>query len=365
MTYLLVILGSLIFLGACDDGNDNHKKQNPYTANELWLCKPGISPDACLDLDQTITFKYSPTSQAVFEHTPAVDPAFDCFYLYPTVEYSEEPGNVENPAENLAKNEFNIGRAVYNQAARFTQLCNMYIPMYHQMTLGTLDLKGGYRNTEYYDIAYNDVNDAFDQYLSESGNRPFVLMGHSQGTNLLMELLLQRFENNSKLRHRLISALVIGSLGRFDRPEGALIPDGFKNIPLCTHATQTGCIIAYDSIVAGGFDQREAVSRPCVNPTLLGGNPGILEWSLGGEYNRLGWPEDIETPWAATVGLYTANCEPDGFLGIGVVPGREDEVPFPLETLQVILGGTLHGADYNWAMGDLLRIVATQAENMQ
>jgi hypothetical protein len=89
-----------------------------------------------------------------------------------------------------------------------------------------------------------------------------------------------------------------------------------------------------------------------------------LEWSLGGEYNGLGWPEYIDTPWAASLGLYTANCDPDGFLAIGVVPGREDEVLFPLETLQVILGGTLHGADYNWAMGDLLRIVATQAENM-
>jgi pimeloyl-ACP methyl ester carboxylesterase len=363
-TSLSAVICLLIVLVACDGSDYRIKKTNPYAANELWTCKPGITPDACLDLDQTTTFIYSSTSQAIVEHIPAVEPEFDCFYLYPTIDLSEEPGNTEDIPATIAENEFSFFRAVYNHAARFTSLCNMYIPLYHQMTVGTLNLEGGYRNTDYYDIAFNDVNDAFEQYLSESGDRPFVLMGHSQGSNLLMELLLQRFENDPGLRDRLMSALVIGSLGRLERPEGALVPDSFENIPLCTHAAQTACIIAYDAIAAGGYEEREAVTRPCVNPSLLGGNPGIMEWALAGEYNRLPIPDSVETPWLANVGFITAKCDPDGFLAIDVVANDDREQDLPIETLQTILGGTLHGAEYNYAMGDLLRIVSAQAENM-
>lgn len=362
--FLFLILSSVLMLGGCSDGSDSSREPNPYAADEMWLCKPGISPDLCLELDQTTTFVYSPTSQAVVERTPAADPEFDCFYLYPTVDLREEPGNTEDVSTALEENEYTLLRAVYNHAAPFTELCNVYVPLYRQMTAGTVNLEGGNRNTEYFDIAFNDVNDAFNQFLKETKSRPFVLMGHSQGSNLLMELLLQRLENNEKLRRRLMSALVIGSLGRLYRPEGRLIPDEFQNIPLCTHATQTGCIITYDAIVAGGYDEREAVSRPCVNPTLLGGTPGTLEWTLDWEGLGLGWPDSIETTWAAYVGLFTANCDPDGFLAIRATPGREDEVSFPIETLQILLGGTLHGAEYNYAMGDLLRILPTQLENM-
>ena len=50
------------------------------------------------------------------------------------------------------------------------------------------------------------------------------------------------------------------------------------------------------------------------------------------------------------MGLNTSNCDPDGFLAIGVVTGREDQVIVSLDLVQVILGGTLHGAEYNHVM---------------
>jgi hypothetical protein len=130
--------------------------------------------------------------------------------------------------------------------------------------------------------------------------------------------------------------------------------------------SQTGCVIAYDSIAAGGYEEREAVSRPCVNPSLLGSNPGFLEWTLAGESNLLAspLPEDIETPWVAEVDLYTANCEPDGFLAISVVAGDEREPIVSFDVRGALFEGLLHLWDYDWAMGDLLRIVSIQAENM-
>jgi hypothetical protein len=78
-----------IALTACSDGNDTTLSldPNPYEADELWLCKPNLANNHCLDLDQTTTYVYSDNSQAVFEHTPAADPQFDCFYVYPTRDY--------------------------------------------------------------------------------------------------------------------------------------------------------------------------------------------------------------------------------------------------------------------------------------
>jgi hypothetical protein len=359
--YFSSLLCSLLLLTACaDNDNNNFTKSdtNPYAAEELWLCKPGATSNRCLELDQTTTFIYSSTSQAVLEHTPAVDPDYDCFYVYPTVDLREEPGNTED----LTDDELAL-RPLYNQAARFTELCSMYAPLYRQMTAGTYEVEGGYRSTDYYDIAFNDVNDAFSQYLKESGERPFVLIGHSQGSHMLLELLEQRFENDVKLRQRLISVLAIGTMGTLTQREGAIEPDSFDNIPPCTHATQTACMITYNSIVAGDLD-RIADSRPCVDPTQLGGSPGTLAYDVAWENNGLPYPDYIETPWAAQPELLTANCEADGFLGIDTV-AEDDRSPFiPLEVLQAVTGGTLHIADVNFGMGDLLRIVATQAENM-
>jgi hypothetical protein len=340
---------------ACD-GSGGSGKPNPYSADELWMCKPGIEANRCLELDQTATFIYSDLSHAVFEHTPATDPAFDCFYVYPTVDTNEVPGNTEDLTDDTP-----VLPALYNQAARFTELCNVYAPLYRQINAGTYDL-GNYRDTEFYEIAFNDVSQAFDRYLKESGSRPFTLIGHSQGSHMLLELLAQRFENNAKLRQRLISVLAIGSLGRLNRPDGAIVPDSFENIPLCHHASETGCIITFDTIVAGDLE-RVADSRPCVDPTRLGGNPGLLASDLWWE-NSLPFPEGIETPFAGEPDFYTANCEADGYLGIGIVEG-DDRNPFiPPEVIQAVTGGTLHVADFNYAMGDLLRIVSTQAENM-
>lgn len=352
------LIGSLILIGACSD-RDGSTKTNLYAADEMWLCKPGAASNHCLEFDQTITYAYSNTRRTVVQHFAAIEPEFDCFYVYPTVDLRDEPGNTLDLSDVAP-----MRLSLNNQVARFTQLCDVYVPLYRQMTLGTYEL-GAYRSTRFYEIAFDDVSQAFDQYLSNSGNRPFVLMGHSQGSHMLLELLLQQFENNPMLRKRLISALIIGPSGRLIRPPGAIEPDSFDNIPLCTHATQTGCIITYDSIVAGGYEDRVADTRPCVNPTLLGGTPGILDYVLSGTINGLPLPDYIETPWAAQPGLHTAQCEPDGFLGVGIVSNDEREAFVPLEDIQTSLGGSVHAADFNWAMGDLIKIVATQAENMQ
>lgn len=350
----------LFFLSACSDGNDssNASIPGPYADEALWLCKPGIKLDRCLELDQTITYVYEDGSMAVFEHEPVVDAPFDCFYVYPTIDFREEPGNMLDLSDDTP-----MLRPLYNQAARFTQLCNVYAPKYRQMSIGTYNLENAF-DSEYFQLGYSDVEEAFNQYLLENPGRNFVLMGHSQGSHVLLQLLQNRIENDEVLRDRMISALIIGSLGRLEVPPGELSGGTFKNIPLCSHATDTACIVAYDTIAAGEEGERPELLQPlpCVNPTLLGGEPGIAANTIFNRDEGIPFPEGVETNWIGYPGLYSAACEVDGFLGADTAPGR-----FTLLTpqlAQVFFGGSLHQVDYNLGMGDLLRIVETQAGNL-
>ena len=215
-----VILASvvLVLANACSDDNDSLVEafSGPYADEALWLCKPGIAPDRCLDLDQDITHVFEDDNMAVFEHEAAVDATFDCFYVYPTVDLRGEPGNMLDLSDDTL-----MLRPLYNQAARFTGLCNVFAPKYRQMTIGSYSVDDPL-NSEFFMLGYADVEEAFDQYLLENPGRDFVLIGHSQGAHVLLELLENRFENARALRKRLISALVIGAGRRLEVPPGEL-----------------------------------------------------------------------------------------------------------------------------------------------
>ena len=161
----LSLVGSFCFLlVACSDSSDSSGalRAGPYVDDDLWLCKPGIAIDRCLELDQTITEVYEDGSFAVFEHEPAVDPAFDCFYVYPTVDLRPEPGNMLDLSDDTL-----MLRPLYNQAARFTRLCNVYAPKYRQMTIGSYGVEDVF-NSEFFELGYSDVEEAFRQYLAEN-----------------------------------------------------------------------------------------------------------------------------------------------------------------------------------------------------
>ena len=345
-----------LLLAACTDGNDAVFEPGPYADEALWLCKPGIVQDRCLELDQTITYVYEDGNRAVFQHEPVVDAPFDCFYVYPTVDLREEPGNTLDLTDDTL-----MLRPLYNQAARFTELCNVYAPKYRQMTIGSYGVEDAFES-EYFALGYADIEEAFDQYLLEHPARNFVLMGHSQGSHVLLRLLENRFENDAALRSRLISALVVGPTGALDVPAGELVGGTFQNLPLCNHATDTACIVAFDSAAAGGERPAPSSPRPCVNPSVLAGEPGIAANTIYNDEEGIPFPEGVETNWIGYPGLYSMSCEADGFLGIDTAPGRS--TPFTPQLIQAFLGSsTLHLADYTFAIGDLLRLVEVQADN--
>ncbi len=345
-----------LFIAACDSGDGAPQfAESIYADDSLWLCKPGIANDQCLSLDQTATVSRADGSFIEQSHVPASNPHFDCFYVYPTVDMREAPGNTEDFTDIEP-----MLRPLVNQAARFTSLCNVYAPLYHQMTIGTYGLPDGYRTSEFFDTAYSDVEQAFNHFLAENNGRPFVLLGHSQGSHVLIRLLQERFDSNPAMLERLISALLIGPVGALEVPEGDTVGGSLQNIPLCTATNQSACVIAFDSIAAGAAASRPPGVLPCVNPTLLGGTDNVLQTTYWESDNGLPFPFDTPQPYVAYEGLHSAECEADGFLGIGDIAGSRTP-PLPIGVLQSILGTSLHVPDVNFALGDLLRIVETQA----
>ena len=99
------------------------------------------------------------------------------------------------------------------------------------------------------EIAYSDVSDAFTYFLEHynkdaSGHsRPFILAGHSQGSNLLLMLLERRF-GDAALRKQLVAAYIIGwSVTAEDMQNYSAL----SLLGVCSRSDQTGCIVTYNT----------------------------------------------------------------------------------------------------------------------
>jgi hypothetical protein len=345
-----------------------------YNDPSLWLCRPDLAMNRC-DADLDATAIQPDNSLVVEPHTAAADPDYDCFYVYPTVDLSSVPGN----HADFSDVSFMLD-PLLSQAARFNGACRIFAPLYRQVTLGTYAAADPARQ-QYFDLAYSDVSEAFRHYMGQYNNgRNFVIMGHSQGTAMVTRLLQEFVDPNPDLRARLIAALLIG--GGVTVPEGATVGGTFENLPLCTAADQTGCVIAYRSYAAGfppangsNVVGPEGMDTACTNPAALGGGkayfsgtylPLVINQPVFRIGTDIGLP--IATPFALFRDFYTGECVKDdrgrSYLQIAVEPGggdaRQNPIPFDSGVLSPGFLGT-HIIDYNFAMADLIDLVEHKA----
>ncbi len=77
--------------------------------------------------------------------------------------------------------------------------------------------------------AYQDVRDAWRDYLRNYNHgRGVVLIGHSQGSFVLRELVAKEIDSKPKVRERLISALLLG--GNVTVKKGKDVGGDFKHV---------------------------------------------------------------------------------------------------------------------------------------
>jgi hypothetical protein len=155
------------------------------------------------------------TDYAVASHwlsAPDAVKGVDVFYLYPTAWHkinTDDPNicDIDNPSmlEGAAS-------AFQRQATAFDTVANIYAPYYRQADATyTLSLPEAQRDTVIGGIPTLDATVAFDYYIKHYNNgRPFILAGHSQGSNVLLFLLSGYLKDHPDVYARMITAYVIG-----------------------------------------------------------------------------------------------------------------------------------------------------------
>jgi hypothetical protein len=357
---------------------------NDYGEPATWLCRPDVHPNACdVDLDATVVRADGSTAAQRYHADPHAP--IDCFYVYPTV--SLDPGVLSTMKAEPA--ELNV---VKQQFARLGASCRPFAPLYRQFTVTALvAAMGGHPlpgSTGARPVTpYEDVRDAWRWYLAhENHGRGVVLVGHSQGSGVLTELIKREIDGKPD-QARLVSAILMGT--NLLVPADADVGGDFKTIPLCHAPDKLGCVIAYASFretnppPANSLFGRPRTPAPgmiaaCVNPANLAGGAGELDsyfptrpQSIApGDQPPQQWVKgkSIETAFVTLPGLLSARCARTPEFNYLAIHIDADPASPRTSELQgdVAFGGTvmrewgLHLIDANLAMGNLVDIVRRQ-----
>ncbi|CAN5458814.1 DUF3089 domain-containing protein [soil metagenome] len=348
-----------------------------YNQDASWLCRPGRA-DACAS-NQDATVIAADGTRTIETFVAERKPKFDCFYVYPTVSLDTTPNSdmAVGPEETAV---------AANQAARFTQHCRVFAPMYRQVTLNALRaLLQGKAVTADRAMAYGDVKAAWEDYLRRDNHgRGVVLIGHSQGSGIIKALLAGAIEGTPAAK-LLISAMIPGT--NVAVPAGQTVGGDLKSTPLCQSGEQSGCVVSYVTFRADapppansrfGTVPQPGMVAACVNPAAWAGGNAVTDAYLGargaglaslpmGPWTRDGAP--VTTPFVKVPGLISAACTTTGGAQYLAVTVNADPADPRTDTIvgDVVVGGVtlkdwgLHLIDLPVEMGNLVALSDRQA----
>jgi hypothetical protein len=344
-----------------------------YESSGLWLCLPGRKDICSTPLPTTAHNKHRYGS--VGRSIVAANAPIDCFYVYPTV--SRDAGMNSDLAVGPEERAM-----VQSQFARFASVCRPFAPVYRQMTLGAVaaaaagaDMIGPGA------LAYSDVANAWRTYLARHNKgRPFVLIGHSQGSIMLQELIKREIEGKP-VAARMLRAIIPGF--NVLVPQGKTVGGTFKSTPLCTSPRQMGCVMTWVSFRENnvppdgamfGWSPVPGMTVACTNPA----RPGANDWVALDSYwfarsvvpvpgGPIAWSTEgpPPTPYLRTEGLVSARCVNDGRRGYLSVRTNADPQDKRTDRIggevglfgMFIPGWGMHLADFPIAHGDLIRSI--------
>jgi DUF3089 family protein len=187
----------------------------------------------------------------------SVTQKIDVFFVHPTTYGPPANGNF---IANLKDKELNRETDLYcidRITAAFSKSCNIYAPRYQQMNIEVLSMSDDKINS-YLKIPVSDIKAAFKYYIDNYNNgRPFILAGHSQGSDVIQTLLV----NNSDLFE--IEKIVAAYLPGWTFTDELIKKTGLE---LATSPSQTGGIIVWNTIGPSGKSPILKDGARCVNP---------------------------------------------------------------------------------------------------
>jgi hypothetical protein len=320
-----------------------------YDRPDAWLARPGIPGEDA---------HWVPAG-----YQSATQPGVAVFYVHPTTYLKRDRWNA--PIDIHGDARFRQSIFVKSQASVFNGIGEIWAPKYRQATFGAFLSLGNPNAEKAFELAYTDVEKAFDTFLKEvPPDQPNILAGHSQGSLQLVNLLARRIAG-TPIERRIVAAYLGGwpISVEHDLPK--------LGLPACTAPDQTGCILAWQSFAEPAepdyiFDRfldtigldgepREGSTLLCTNP-LTGGTPEAAE-----PERNIGTmiPTDDDTFEDATIepALVGAKCTEKGYLSIG---------EHPPEGLQgyVLPGNNYHVYDYALFWGNLRADVERRVQAM-
>lgn len=238
-TFIIVLISILLF-AACEKQEDTHGLYEiNYTDSENWLAFP--------------------------ENT---DNAIDVFYVYPSVWHKSNSAKLNTAEINDSQMHTAAKIVLAQQASAFETIGNIYAPYYRQADPAyALSLPPNKRDLFIGGIPATDVEAAFAHYIKyENKNRPFLLAGHSQGSQTLLFLLSGYLKNNPQVYKQMVAAYIIGYSVTTDYLEQN------PHLKFAEGADDTGVIISYNT---------EAPDLNITNPVLLENSLCInpINWS--------------------------------------------------------------------------------------
>lgn len=336
-----------------------------YRDDAMWLCRPDLPSNPCAT-DLSATEIRPDGSRVAIPFEPAKDPPIDCFYVYPTVDLDPRPGNHTDFQDRTA-----MRRVTLTQAARFQQLCRLYVPLYRQITVGTY-AASAWSLDERLEVAFSDVQDAFAHYIGQHNQgRKIVLLGHSQGAFMVVELLRRLFDRDEPLRSRLLVGMPIG--GRVEVAPGERSGATFVDLPLCSSADEIGCVVAFRTYRQGANLEGDAHGPPagretaCVHPAGVAAGeraPVGGSFFLAAGRGPIHPADAVATRFVYLRGLFAAQCVPGpgGYRHLAISdarkPGDRRALPFDLNDPRFELSTLgLHTVEMELLQGDLIELV--------
>jgi hypothetical protein len=163
-----------------------------YTNNDNWMFHHAKD-----DYQEILPKNYNQDSD--YMHDISV------FYIHPTTLYDGISWNADTLY--FKKNNL-LELCLENQASIFAGITKLYAPHYREMHIYSYtDTLNGYKA---FDIAYQDVLDAFKYFVNHIDNNNFIIASHSQGTNHAVRLIKNYISSKKELESRLILSYLIG-----------------------------------------------------------------------------------------------------------------------------------------------------------
>jgi len=251
--------------------------------------------------------------------------AVDVFFVHPTTYTKKKIADSWNgPIDNLELNAKTDGGTIKHQASIFNVAGRVFAPRYRQAHLEAFNAKKSKGQAKQaFEIAYADVAAAFEEFLEQKGDRPFIIASHSQGT-LHADRLVKELIDGKPLADKMVAAYLVGM---------PVKKDAYSDIPICDDPDQTGCYVSWRSYKKGARPKRGwgigsdiAVVNPITWTTK--NQPSSLEDHKGivlGKFNKI-YPQKTKAEVANNVLWVKKPRFPGSFL---------------------IMTKNYHGADYN------------------